>query len=286
MNLNKQPEIQIFAIMYIRRIDLWMESAWKQWGIRTSGSLDDYIRQILDAEPLLEIVQKINASVSPGNMIIQPYEKKQLGEGLIQNFLSHVEIDYENKASSIPQRKNKTLNPGFTSDVMEVVRLSSRLLKTTRDNNLFYQMLFELLDEDYKKKPFETYRILSQAQRKQLVEVYSPVYSKLARDYLNREDGEFFYDPFPQDNIPEELELKPDLETIVPIFMALVFNLYLLAEGHKNQLQNLRRENRINKKEVSELQKQLEQLTQSLQENNTRLTGIKRLKHKIKRWLQ
>ncbi len=92
-------------IVYLRRQDKWIQSAYYQWGIEDKiyqgkvKNFDEFyndtiqfsknfslcFKEQLDYFSLLERWADI---IGTENIIVQPYEKKQLPEGLIQNFLN------------------------------------------------------------------------------------------------------------------------------------------------------------------------------------------------------
>jgi hypothetical protein len=87
-------------------------------------------------------------------------------------------------------------------------------------------MLNQLLDDDVRKKPFETYGILSPEDRIKLLNRYEESNQKLAREYLNRSDGRLFNEPWPNANdawVPYE---GLNVARLTPIITKMIYKLY------------------------------------------------------------
>jgi hypothetical protein len=216
-----QPKI----IVFIRRTDLWCESAWKQWGLKTATSIEEFIK-----DPIIEFRLKYTLRyldkwadiVGLDNILIKPYEKQQLGKGLIEEFLSLIGISYESHKWNNTEEINLATNSGFNRDVLEILHHCQGLFSDVHDNNLF-DLFSILLDNHFIKQPFESYAFLSPSERIRIHELNLPYEKKIASKFLRRENGKVFYDPIPNAEQPWAPYSGLTLEKVIPIFVKMVY---------------------------------------------------------------
>lgn len=212
------------VICYIRRQDHYLESAWKQWGVKEINASDIQNSQSFWSHcNWLDMVNNWSQFFGKENMIIRPYENLQLKDGLIIDFLTCLEL----KANDLKKLEVDDIitNPGFTRDILEILSLNRVFYSGVNDHRL-NQMFESVLDERYLKKPFDNYHILSPKQRLQILEKHEPSNQQLAREYLGREEGRLFYEDWPDksDEVPHYEGLT--LERFVPIVTQILFVLY------------------------------------------------------------
>ena len=237
--LNDHQDIRYAVIVYVRRQDYWFESAWKQWGLknRKFGNIEEYTQ----ANPLkwLEKLNKWAEVFGKENIIVHAYEKEQLKEGLLSDFLHILGIDYRNHEWTKPPESNLNENLGFNRDIIEILKLNQGFYKNPHDVRLF-DFFSEYLSNDYMKKPFEKMALLSPGQRLKILEEYEPMNRIIARDYLGRSDGRLFYEGLPDPNEPWKPYEGLSIERIVPIFTQVLYNIdmkyrnqpaYIIQEG-------------------------------------------------------
>jgi len=225
-NLAAKHQLEIFFIIYLRRIDEWIQSAWKQWGIRDFDSIEAYADAYLELEkPFfvqgLEILESI---VGASHIIIQPYEQQQFHHGLIPNFLEHIDIPPDDFSQFRGEKGNVAENRGFSRDVTEILQLNKQSLANLPNNNQYLNMFSRLLGDEFQKEPFQAYTLLGTAYKARLLEKYQPYYEEIARKYLGRSDGVLFYDPTESAASYDET-YQLTLEKVIPIFTKMIFTL-------------------------------------------------------------
>jgi len=191
--------LRIKPICYIRRIDHWVESAWKQWGIKEYETLDEFVnlpKHFRLFERGLSHLEMWNEVIDKENIIVRPYEKQQLELGLLHDFLALIDIDSTAYELSKIINQEQTSNTGFNRDVVEILHICRKLFSDVHDNHLFH-LFTELLGDDFRKKPFETYNLLSPQTRWELVSSNLPYEQKIAKIFMKRKDGRIFYEPMP-----------------------------------------------------------------------------------------
>ncbi len=241
---EKFPDVNVKMIVYLRRIDSWIESAWKQRGIKNFASINEYIAQPGIGERfgnLLSALELWESCIGKENITVRAYEKQQLPNGLAADFLSCVGVDYDSFEWEPNEKTNLALNYGFNRDVLEVLHLSRGLLSGKSDNHLF-DLFSELLGEEFQKKPFDSLNLLPPATRVELIEKNRPYEEEIARKYMGREDGRIFFDPLPDPEEPWQPYEGLTLEKTIPIVVKLIEeNHGLIREKElRNQIRHFR----------------------------------------------
>lgn len=237
---------RLVTISYLRRVDSWFESAWKQWGLKNFESIDEYAKSSVIKDrykKTLIHLEKWEEIIGIENVIVRPYEKNQLPNGLLQDFLSTVGIDYLAYDWEPIEPTNLALNLGFNRDVLEMTYYCKDLFTGTHDNHVF-DLFFNLLGEKFQKKPFEEYALLSPQQKFALIQDNQPYEKEIARKFMNREDGQIFYDSIPDPDEPWEPYKGLELKDAVPIIVKMLDQIYQLTLENKNRLDLLEKDHK------------------------------------------
>jgi hypothetical protein len=227
-------DADIKIICYVRRQDHHLESAWKQWGHKFAPS--QRIMESLSTQAELwggwrltdwhELLLPWARQFGRENIIVRPYEKQQMGDGVLADFLKTIRVDWPGKPA-LPENENA--NTGLSRDAAELL---SRLALNKDDdkdgvNQRLHNIVYRILYDHYRNEPFESHSILSPAERLEILNEYENSNQLVARNYLAREDGRLFYEPWP--NIDETWEPYEGLtlERAVPIVVTLLHGIYI-----------------------------------------------------------
>ena len=214
--------LEIKTISYLRRADQWIESAWKQWGHKKYENYEEYLVKSNDLyQRILNSYEQWESIHGKENIIVRPYEKQQLPNGILYDFMACLGIDYDAFSWEKNEETNLALNLGFDRDVLEVMHLSRELIPDIHDNRMA-DLFADLLGDKFQKKPFEGLSILSPSQRIDLINENLPFEEQIARKYMNREDGRIFYDPLPSLEEPWQPYEGITLEKFIPIVVQMV----------------------------------------------------------------
>jgi hypothetical protein len=221
------PELGMRAriLVYHRRQDYWIESAWKQWfnKLPEDPSISQYALEA-DGDWYAQ-TERWASYFGRENITLRVYEKQQLKGGLVKDFFDAVGISADVVDTLAPAGKdNASSNVGFSRDVMALLTHCRGLSAGRHDHGVFH-MLGSLLDDSFKKREFETYSLLSPAQRIDILQRWEESNQKLARDYLGRADGRLFYEPWPKETDPWMPFEGVDLARAAPIFMRMFMTL-------------------------------------------------------------
>jgi len=216
--------VEIKTICYLRRVDSWFESAWKQWGLKKYKSIEEYLQEPTKNQrykAIWESLEYWSNQIGEKNILIRPYEKEQLRNGILADFVQCLGIDYDSFDWKKNEETNLALNIGFNRDVLEVLFLCQELYTDRHDNHLF-ELFSNLLGEHFQKKPFDSYSLLSPAQRLEIITNNLPYENLIARKYLNRPDGRIFYEPLPNLEDPWQPYSGLTLDKAIPIIVQLI----------------------------------------------------------------
>lgn len=231
------------VIVYLRRQDHLFESAYqeiiKDPRSRYRESFENYLtykRKAIFANGHWISLLNFWASVfGKENLIVRPYEKEQFVDGSIfADFLSIFDLKLASEFI-IPQRNHS--NVGFDRDLIELIRLSNPFRSETEQQSLL-RLLYKSLGEGRLKADKEENGYICSEKRIEFLNEFVEGNERVAREYLNREDGCLFYEPWPEPNEKEE-PYKLTLERVAPILVQLVFHLYLNQEQFENRVNQL-----------------------------------------------
>lgn len=235
---------ELKTISYLRRVDLWFESAWKQWGLKQNISCEEFSEFFLIQERYKGILSHLNQwaeIIGIENVIVRPNEKQQLPNGLLHDFFNVIGINYDAHSWNEPEDKILATNRGFNRDVLEMLHYCQNLFKDVHDNHLF-DLFSELLTEEFQKKPFEDYALLSPQRRLEIINKNFPYEQQIAKIFMERESGRVFLDQLPNIEQPWQPYEGLTLENAIPIIITMI------NSNNRIQRENQRKLNLINKK--------------------------------------
>jgi hypothetical protein len=239
--INQTPGVKVVIIAYLRRIDTWIESGWKQWGLKVYESIEAYAETPFVKNKFkrtLDHLKEWEALIGKEHMIIRPYEKSQLPGGLIKDFLSQVGITYGDHTWNQTEDSNLAKNYGFNRDVLEILH-TCRELYTTRHDNQLFDTFSDLLSDKFQKKPFESYQLLSPKQRWDLNRENQKYEQEIAKQYMDRPDGKIFFDPLPDPEADWEPYEGLTLEKVIPILVEMIHEEHKRVTRMNHRLINL-----------------------------------------------
>jgi hypothetical protein len=215
-------DINPHIILYVRRQDHWLESAWKQW-FSVNKMYKDF-NHFIDSYtiPWNEHLSIWSDVFGKDQIIVQPYESVQLKDGLMADFLKKIGIEY--RGNSWAEGEKQDYNLGFDEDIIEILHLNRDFYPD--GNSSYLQNFFHKhLRNEYEKKPFEKYSLLSPQKRIEILTRYEPMNRSIAQNFLNRTDGRLFYEPWPSEDEPYERWEGLTVEKLVPIFSYILYSM-------------------------------------------------------------
>jgi hypothetical protein len=226
-------------ILYLRRQDYYIESAWKQWGYKQSeyNSIIDYSKSnVINWMGYFKTaLQYFNAD----DFLVFPFEKESIGEDIVLHFLKILSVEDFSGFTS-PQNIYQNTNHGFTPEVMEILRLYRKQAKEIHDHSII-TVLSDLLPEKYKKtSPFQPYGLLTTDQRMELINRYRNGNETLGKTFFGPSRSNFFLEPDPLPSGTEAISSENSIKKILPV----IIELLVRQHQENNELkQNLKKFN-------------------------------------------
>jgi hypothetical protein len=187
--IEKILSCEAVLIVYVRRQDLLIESAWKQWGhkLKDLDNIQQYIdRSDLDLKPIFE---RYLCHFSVDKFIVRTFEKSSIGADVLLDFLNIIGIQ-DKQGFVEPPDNNLNKNAGLAPEVVEIMKLCNHLNKGIHHNQIIDFMYSNLSARFKKKDPFKPYGFLSLEERKFIMEKYAQSNREVARLFFKdgRED--------------------------------------------------------------------------------------------------
>ena len=198
----KRRYSNIKVVVYLRRQDLWIESAWNQaiegnyFGENIQSFIMKYPRASESPDYLIKL-KEIERAIGRDNIVLRVYEKGQL-EGdkgdSISDFacvLQRLGCNIQIQDAIMP----KHTNPRLTDDVLSFALLfNSEYCKNTYRSSVEVQELFMRMNELSLASGGRMGGYLKEGERMTILKRYQKCNETIAREYLHREEGTLFYD--------------------------------------------------------------------------------------------
>ncbi|MFP4486903.1 MAG: hypothetical protein ACLFOC_08055 [Campylobacterales bacterium] len=213
-----KQKADIKTIFYIRRQDEYIEAGWKQWGFKQLkySSFEDF----LNDNPVpnyMDIIKRWEAISSLGVDVV-PLDKKHIRNSPQKHFFELLGISkkkFEKFNFDIPEDMQ---NRGFGKKGMEFAFLARELAGDNPGSTVIEKIIENYLPS-FLKQSGESYDILSDSKRIDVLSEWQEVNSEIANIYL---DGKYpFSKPKPGANI--ESSLKP--EDVAKALMEALYNI-------------------------------------------------------------
>lgn len=235
--LSQEHQLECRIIVYLRRQDKYLESAWKQWGHKIPGikSIQEYEKR-LNLNWYAALTNWIEA-FGKDALTVKPYEKGVIGEDIIQDFVNLIGIkdltDFED-----PPKGYSFTNAGFPNEIIEILRLSGHMVRNEHDNTLI-NFMNKNLSDIYKKKPLQAYSFLFPVERHRIMDKYNSSNQKIAGLFSDREGESFFTEPLPDINEEYIAPGELTIEKLVPVLIDILNYQHRQIEELRKELRKL-----------------------------------------------
>lgn len=173
-------------VMYVRRQDEFLESAWQQWEVKRGGSLLAWLVECIGIHGnWLEILAPWADSFGDERMVVRVFDRERLAGGdVFQDFCGVLGVD----ASALEPPGE--VNVGLTPLLNRLVEGRGYLFDGPHDG-AFYDSLRELA-KDLVERDGQTARLLSNAEAEAVMLRYGQSNERLRRRYLPQEKEPLF----------------------------------------------------------------------------------------------
>lgn len=189
----------VTVVLYVRRQDDWLISAWQQWYLKQFESFDDfYAARASDYCNWGRLIVPWEATFGQANIKVRPFKRPLLvGGDAVEDFFAAAEI-----ALPLTERDKQDRNRSFDETLGDFAHRNRDLFNGGGDNQ-FYEVFVSLLGA----RAFKSRRgsvLLSHARRLAIRERFSETNARLARRYFDEATAaSLFEPPSPEESIEE-----------------------------------------------------------------------------------
>ncbi len=194
--LDKVADFEVNIIIYLRRQDIMKQAVYNQV-VKTSGFTGKIYQDHHYNLNYYSFLNKLSAIFPKKNIIVRPYESSQFyGGSIYADFLNILNINL----SSEFLVNDFIFNPSLSNDKLEyclyINKLDLPVSLRTQINELVVRS--ESIKEG--NQIFREHNTLPPFRRRKIIDYYGPSNTKIAKEFLNRDDGRLFKDPQPETN--------------------------------------------------------------------------------------
>lgn len=211
---------EICIVLYLRRQDFWVESAWKQWGIKDQKykAIQDFIqnRRMNWYHSISKWLELFDKSA----FVVRPFEKETIRKNVVEDFLTLVGFKNE-KIIDLKTDLDQNANPGFKPEIIEILKNCNYLAVDIHDNRITNILQKALSGKFIRQSPFSSYGLLSPNERYEIVKKYDDSNREIAKIFFGHERENLFNEPWPDPNEKWEPTGSLSVEKVVQISMEL-----------------------------------------------------------------
>lgn len=180
--------VDVRFILYLRRQDLWTESAWKQWGSKNPRflTIQEYIDSS-EADKLLDYKRYVDhwlTYFSKDQIDLHTFERSSIGDNVITHFLCQVPLT----KSQIEHVKYPSLRKGNVGYSQDVILLLQQYKQTDIHDNTLHHLLNRALPETYlRSDPFRSYGLIDLKDREKIMARYREKNKAIARIFFEED---------------------------------------------------------------------------------------------------
>ncbi len=246
---RKLAGANITIVVYLRRQDSFAPSAYLQWNVlnkRYRGPVQSFDERfpafygednscMLEGTNLnyYEVIRPWAEVFGVSNLRVRLLEKAQMVEGnLLHDFcaasgLPKVEYDFE------VSRQNVTFNMELHDLLGMYNSVFEEPINPTEMRDFFGSFVYD----EFFSRPFFTRFTIPPEKRLAILEGCEEFNAKVAREYLGREDGVLFREPWPSPDEPHQPYSGMTLEKLVPILLHILLKQHQEIARHSALLQ-------------------------------------------------
>ena len=199
------PHKKIRIIAYLSRQDSFITS--RYMGLVKGNQIldppDEWIRANYYPNEYLGILNRLSSYVGKNNIIVRAYERQQfVGGSILSDFCDILSIPFTDDFSI----SENNFNPHLNRDALEFNRLVNTVFSAQSTPYIFSGLLtqYSLKKQSEENLSCRNNTLFPPSKCLEILTDCEKVNSKIAREYLGREDGRLFFDPLPDPDEPWE----------------------------------------------------------------------------------
>jgi hypothetical protein len=195
---NVLEGIDVKIIIYLRRQDLWIQSAYNQ-AVKSHRDRITYdIKKYTENKHFNNLdyahtLGKWEELFGGKNIIVKIYETPQMPQGVYQSFMDIFDLAIDN-SYEIPK---KTVNPSLSPFALVLLRKLNHFPTSDKIHNGLVRLLSILPANFANMAIFSKQSLLESNVRLQLMERFNTSNQETARRYFGRINGKLFYETLP-----------------------------------------------------------------------------------------
>lgn len=192
------PHDNIKIIVYFRRQDLLLASRYRELvkGNQIILPPAEWIEKNFFPNEYLGILNRLSSYVEKDNIIVRVYERQQfVGGSIFSDFCDTFSIPLTD--DFVISEKN--FNPRLSRNALDFNRLLNTVFDDRSNPYIFSSLLtqYSLKEKPEDNLAFRNYGLFSPRKCREILAACENVNTKIAREYLGREDGRLFYEQPP-----------------------------------------------------------------------------------------
>lgn len=223
-------------VVYLRRQDFWLETWFNQWIKNGTHIAEKIFPEFADRhDPLLDHAKHMAVWADvfgAENLLVRVYEKEQLSNGLLQDFLDTLGLGHEDEFSV---RKQPRYNAHLDRETMEFMNICNSLNLDSEDSVWLRLHLRRVTGQFERQATFREQHLLSPDQRNALLDRYEESNAWVARTFLNREDGALFMAPRPEADSDWTNTSQISSEHVAQLMLSILFSRGSSVHGSLNE---------------------------------------------------
>ena len=217
-------EFDVKIIIYLRRQDNYIQSFYsthiKDYRPRISKEIEEYAHTLkLNTLNYYDYLKNWEKSFGSENIIVRVFEKQQLPNGLLADFLNTVGIS--STKGFIITDSHKTSNKSLHPECLDFLRLCNRM-KMNEKKHIELRKIVEVVSDTLNDTTKSAGKHLMHPKlRLEIINTYKKQNEKTAKHFLQRNDGQIFYEDLPKIDDDWVGHFGVSTETMVMIFASL-----------------------------------------------------------------
>lgn len=303
-------DLEVKVIVYLRKQIDYLESQYREWvrlillkeSVHQVCDFNNTVLKVVkDSLDYYAVLEKIAQAVGRENIIVRPYENGQFqNQNIVDDFMGILGLHTDQSFAL----SEKNFNPPISNPALELKRQMNASAKAEQKimNGCFYDILMQDGIERAENGECAHFKsLLSYQQRQEVMQRFEEGNRKIARYYLNREEGKLFFE---EDNVNmqanavsgEEL-LKQTIRVFTSAFLEnyekqtfvesrqraldekvenFIIQMDKMAKNQQNQIE------RMMKKQEETCREQIEDIRWQMQECTKQWTGMQKELKEIK----
>ncbi len=303
-------DLEVKVIVYLRKQIDYLESQYREWvrlillkeSVHQVCDFNNTVLKVVkDSLDYYAVLEKIAQAVGRENIIVRPYENGQFqNQNIVDDFMGILGLHTDQSFAL----SEKNFNPPISNPALELKRQMNASAKAEQKimNGCFYDILMQDGIERAENGECAHFKsLLTYQQRQEFMQRFEEGNRKIARYYLNREEGKLFFE---EDNVNmqanavsgEEL-LKQTIRVFTSAFLEnyekqtfvesrqraldekvenFIIQMDKMAKNQQNQIE------RMMKKQEETCREQIEDIRWQMQECTKQWTGMQKELKEIK----